>query len=175
MPGGGAAATMLSTAAKLIKRTGLHSRSDQPQGMIMASLPLIPTDNRMTSPGLRIGEVAQSSGLPVITIRFYCDQGLISPANRSQGAYRLFDQTIYSELSLIRSLRAMDVSLSELRQILEVRRSGVCNCAALKATFQSKLDGIEQRMRELYQMRLELAEFLEEWQDCGGVKPAPGA
>jgi hypothetical protein len=39
MPGGGAAATMLSTAAKLIKRTGLHSRSDQPQGMIMASMP----------------------------------------------------------------------------------------------------------------------------------------
>jgi DNA-binding transcriptional MerR regulator len=113
----------------------------------------------MTSPGLRIGEVAQSSGLPVKTIRFYCDQGLISPANRSQGGYRLFDQTIYSELSLIRSLRAMDVSLSELRQILEVRRSGVCNCAALKATFQSKLDGIEQRMMELYQMRLELAEF----------------
>jgi hypothetical protein len=35
-----------------------------------------------------------------------------------------------------------------------------------------QLAGIEQRMEELYQMRLELAELLEEWQDCGGAKPA---
>ena len=101
----------------------------------MASIPPIATDNRMDSPGLRIGQVAESSGLPVKTIRFYCDQGLISPTNRSQGGYRLFDHSIYTELSLIRSLRAIDVPLSELR-------------------------------------RLELAELLEQWQDCGGAKPS---
>ncbi len=140
--------------------------------MIMASIPPISTDNRMGSPGLRIGQVAQSSGLPVKTIRFYCDQGLISPTTRSQGGYRLFDHSIYNELSLIRSLRAIDVPLSELRRILEVRRSGICNCATLKTTLQSKLSGIEQRMKELYQLRLELAELLEQWQDCGGAKPA---
>jgi len=31
---------------------------------------------------------------------------------------------------------------------------------------------IEDRIKELYLMRLELAEHLEEWQDCGGAKPA---
>ena len=138
----------------------------------MASIPPISKHNRMGSPGLRIGQVAQSSGLPVKTINFYCDQGLISPTTRSQGGYRLFDHSIYNELSLIRSLRAMDVPLSELRRILEVRRSGICNCAALKTTLQSKLSGIEQRMKELYQLPLELAELLEQWQDCGGAKPA---
>lgn len=138
----------------------------------MASVPPMATDNRIGSPGLKIGQVAESSGLSVKTIRFYCDQGLINPANRSQGGYRLFDYSIYTELSLIRTLRAIDVPLSELRRILEVRRSGVCNCGALKTTLQSQLAGIEQRMEELYQMRLELAELLEEWQDCGGSKPA---
>ena len=138
----------------------------------MASIPPIQTDSNMGSPGLRIGQVSQSSGLPVKTIRFYCDQGLINPSNRSQGGYRLFDPSIYTELSLIRSLRAIDVPLSELRRILEVRRSGICNCATLKNTLQSKLMGIEQRINELYKMRLELAELLEEWQDCGGAKPA---
>jgi DNA-binding transcriptional MerR regulator len=41
----------------------------------------------MGSAGLRIGQVAQPSGLAVQTICFYYDQGLISPANRSQGGY----------------------------------------------------------------------------------------
>ena len=119
---------------------------------------------------MKIGQIAQSLGLPVKTIRFYCDQGLISPTNRSQGGYRLFDHSIYTELSLIRSLRALDVPLPELRRILEVRRSGVCNCAMLKNTIQSKLTTIEQRIKELYQARLELADLLEQWEDCGGAK-----
>jgi hypothetical protein len=59
-----------------------------------------------------------------------------------------------------------------LRRILEVRRSGVCDCAAFKTTLQSKLAGIEQRMRELDQMRLELAKLLEQWQNCCGAQPA---
>ena len=73
----------------------------------------------------------------------------------------MFDHNIYTELSLIRSLRALDVSFCELRSILDVRRSGICNCSALKTSIQSKLAGIEQRIRELDQMRLELAELLE--------------
>jgi len=138
----------------------------------MASIPSLATGNSVGSAGLRIGQVAESSGVSVKTIRFYCDQGLISPTKRSQGGYRLFDHSIYTELSLIRSLRAIDVPLSELRRILEVRRSGICNCAFLKDTLRSKLMAIEDRIKELYLMRLELAEHLEEWQDCGGAKPA---
>jgi hypothetical protein len=56
--------------------------------MVMASVPPISTDNRVSSPGLRIGQVAESSGLPVKTIRFSCAQELISSAKRSQGNYR---------------------------------------------------------------------------------------
>ena len=32
---------------------------------------------------LKIGAVAQRSGVPVKTIRFYCDEGLLQPASRS--------------------------------------------------------------------------------------------
>jgi DNA-binding transcriptional MerR regulator len=141
----------------------------------VAAIAPVPTDNSIAPPALRIGQVAQSSGLPVKTIRFYCDQGLISPRGRSQGGYRLFDHSIYTDLALIRSLRALDVPLCELRSILDVRRSGVCNCSVLKTSIQSKLAGIEQRIKELDQMRLELAELLKQWQDCGGAKPAERA
>ncbi len=60
---------------------------------------------------LRIGEVARRTGLPVKTIRFYCDAGLLQPKARSEGGYRLFDQENLAELAIIRALRAMDVSI----------------------------------------------------------------
>ncbi|MFM9103492.1 MAG: MerR family transcriptional regulator, partial [Cyanobium sp.] len=85
----------------------------------------------MDAPALRIGQVAQATGLSVKTVRFYCDQGLIGTVARSPGGYRLFNPAVVGELGLIRALRAMDVPVPEIRRILDVRRSGHCNCGAL--------------------------------------------
>ncbi len=106
------------------------------------------------------------------TIRFYCDQCLISPSNRTQAGYRLLGHSSYRELSSIRSPSAINIPLSELRSGLEVRRSGACNFVVLKTAIQSNPAGIWHRVKGLYQMRLELAKLMEQWQDCGGAKPA---
>jgi MerR family copper efflux transcriptional regulator len=123
------------------------------------------------APSLRIGEVARRSGLPVKTIRFYCDEGLLQPKARSTGGYRLFDEENLAELTIIRALRAMDVSIPELTRILAVRREGVCNCTVLKDTIAAKMDSINQRIAELAAMKDELARILGSWKDCGGLKP----
>lgn len=125
----------------------------------------------MEAPALRIGQVAQASGLPVKTVRFYSDEGLIHAVGRSQGGYRLFDPVVVSELSLIRAMRAMDVPLPELKRILEVRREGHCNCSALKSSIQTRIQSIDQRLTELMVMKAELDQLLGSWQECGGMKP----
>jgi len=122
------------------------------------------------APSLRIGEVARRTGLPVKTIRYYCDEGLLQPKARSAGGYRLFDEENLADLALIRALRAMDVSIPELTRILEVRREGVCNCAVLKDSIAAKVVSIDERIHELAAMKHELARLLESWQDCGGLK-----
>ena len=123
------------------------------------------------TPSLRIGEVARRTGLPVKTIRYYCDEGLLQPRARSESGYRLFDEENLAELTIIRSLRAIDVSIPELARILEVRRSGVCNCSLLKGSIADKMSSIDQRISELRTMKDELARLLGSWQDCGGLKP----
>jgi hypothetical protein len=122
------------------------------------------------APSLRIGEVARRTGLSVKTIRFYCDEGLLQPKDRSAGGYRLFDEENLAELAIIRALRAMDVSIPELVRILEVRRSGVCNCSLLKGSIVDKMASMDQRISELRIMKDELARLLDSWQDCGGSK-----
>ena len=123
------------------------------------------------TPSLRIGEVARRTGLPVKTIRYYCDEGLLQPRARSESGYRLFDEENLAELTIIRSLRAIDVSIPELAKILEVRRAGVCNCSVLKDSIAAKMESINLRIDELAAMKEELARLLGSWQDCGGLKP----
>lgn len=86
----------------------------------------------------KIGAVAARSGVSVKTIRFYCDQGLLQPSGRSEGRYRLFDASVYGELALIRTLRALDIPLATIAAVLEARRSGVCTCDNCRPRFAAK-------------------------------------
>jgi DNA-binding transcriptional MerR regulator len=119
---------------------------------------------------LKIGEVARRSGLSVKTIRFYCDEGLVRPISRSEGGYRLFDEAVFAELALIRTLKAMDLSLQEVTQILESRRSGICSCASLKHTIRAKAGEVGEKIEALRHLQQELNALLISWEDCGRRK-----
>jgi DNA-binding transcriptional MerR regulator len=120
---------------------------------------------------LKIGDVAARSGLTVKTIRFYCDEGLIHPASRSDGGFRLFSSDVFEELTFIRTLRALEIPLPDILKILESRRSGICTCTSLQSTIRSKAGEIEQKISALRAMHIELMDLLKDWQDCGGQKP----
>jgi DNA-binding transcriptional MerR regulator len=120
----------------------------------------------------KIGAVARHSGVPVKTIRFYCDQGVLLPSARSGGGYRLFEDTVYGELALIRMLRALEIPLVTISEVLKARRSGICHCDELRATIGSKAGEIEQRISDLQQLHGELTRMLERWQACGGRRLA---
>lgn len=119
---------------------------------------------------LKIGDVAARSGLTVKTIRFYCDEGLIHPARRSDGGFRLFSPDVFEELTFIRTLRALEIPLPDVMKILESRRSGICTCTSLQSTIRSKAGEIEQKISALRAMHIELMDLLNDWQDCGSQK-----
>lgn len=69
---------------------------------------------------LRIQEVAAATGLTTRTIRYYEEMGLLQPAARSDGAYRLYDTSDLERLTFIRELRdTAGFSLAEIRMLLE--------------------------------------------------------
>ena len=105
------------------------------------------------------------------TIRFYCDQELIAPSARTAKGYRLFDQQTIHELQLIKALKNLEMPLSQIRKVLEARRSGLCNCSNLKNILGLKVEAIDQKIVELKHMQAELSRLLDGWQDCGGTKP----
>lgn len=68
---------------------------------------------------LRIGEVARLSGLHPKAIRYYEHCGLIK-SGRSPSRYRLFQEADLTRLKLIKQLRRLGFSLSEINQLLSL-------------------------------------------------------
>lgn len=78
------------------------------------------TPSGVASHFLRIQEVASELGLTTRSIRYYEELGLLSPAARSDGSYRLYDASDVERLRFIKGLRDdAGFSLAEISQLLE--------------------------------------------------------
>ncbi|GGL93844.1 MerR family transcriptional regulator [Streptomyces fumigatiscleroticus] len=66
-----------------------------------------------------IGELAERAGVTVKTVRFYSDRGLLPQASRTAGGHRRYGPEALGRIRLIRSLRALDLPLPEVRRVLD--------------------------------------------------------
>jgi MerR family transcriptional regulator, repressor of the yfmOP operon len=90
----------------------------------------------------RIQEVAAETGLTPRSIRYYEELGLLAPAARSEGAYRLYDAEDLDRLRFIRGLRDdAGFSLAEIRQLLEDEQAR----ARIRERFRATHDRAERR------------------------------
>lgn len=91
---------------------------------------------------LRIQEVASELGLTTRSIRYYEEIGLLSPAARSDGAYRLYDASDVERLRFIKGLRDdAGFSLGEIGQLLEDEAARV----RTREAYQHTVDPVERR------------------------------
>jgi DNA-binding transcriptional MerR regulator len=70
-----------------------------------------------------IGELARRTGLTTRTIRFYSDEGLLPPADRTYAGYRLYDAASLARLELLRTLRELGLGLTDAGAALAGRSS----------------------------------------------------
>jgi DNA-binding transcriptional MerR regulator len=68
---------------------------------------------------LSIGDVARLTGLPVKTIRYYSDIGLVPAASRTDAGYRRYDEAGLARLELIHALRDLGLDLASIRRVTE--------------------------------------------------------
>jgi DNA-binding transcriptional MerR regulator len=94
------------------------------------------------APLLRIQEVAAEVGLTPRSIRYYEELGLLRPAARSAGAYRLYDASDIERLRFIRGLRDdAGFSLAEIGRLLEDEEARIRN----RERFEAATDPAERR------------------------------
>lgn len=67
---------------------------------------------------LTIGELSRRTGVPVKTLRFYSDEGLLPPAERSRSGYRLYAEEHVLRIDLIRTLREAGIGITAISGVL---------------------------------------------------------
>ncbi|WP_121701609.1 MerR family transcriptional regulator [Streptomyces sp. E5N298] len=72
-----------------------------------------------TTPPHSIGELSARTGVPVRTIRFYSDTGLLPPTDRTPAGYRRYDDAALDRLRLVCVLRELGVGLTTVRHVLD--------------------------------------------------------
>lgn len=94
---------------------------------------------------LRIGDVAERTGLTQRTIRYYEELGLLSPTTRTHGDYRVFCEDDVDRLKKIRELRdVLGFSLAEIGKVLEAHQT----LQRLKASYNGA-DHLSERLKRL--------------------------
>jgi DNA-binding transcriptional MerR regulator len=97
---------------------------------------------------LGIGDLAALTGVPVRTIRFYCDEGLLDSC-RSAGGHRRFASSAVDRLGLVRRLRRLGLGLPAIGAVLREERSIAEAVAEERAALDVELAALAWRRASL--------------------------
>ncbi len=102
----------------------------------------------MTSPQT-IGQLAQSAGVHVQTIRYYEKRKLLAPQGRRPSGYRLYDEGARARLRFIKHAQGLGFTLREIGELLSLRAKPGTRCGDIQRNTQAKLRDIEAKIKDL--------------------------
>ncbi|GGS47759.1 MerR family transcriptional regulator [Streptomyces badius] len=139
----------------------------------------------MTS--LRISQLAERSGVPATTLRFYKSAGLLS-AGRTPAGYRMYGEDAIDRLAFIGAAKRLGLALEEIGRLVGVWEAGACRevKAGLRPRISARLAEAEARAAELAAFTASLRGALTRLDalpdragrcdpECGFPAPGPGA
>ena len=111
------------------------------------------------SPFYLIGKAATLSGVSSANIRFYEKQGLLQAGKRSPNTYRSYSDSDIHQLRFIRLCRTMDMSLEEVRTLLNLDLRSKSDCATANATLAAHIKHVQERLAELRLLQRDLKDL----------------
>jgi Cd(II)/Pb(II)-responsive transcriptional regulator len=105
---------------------------------------------------MKIGELALATQTPAETIRYYEREGLLPRAARADNNYRTYGPEHQQRLAFIRHCRGLDMSLDEIRALLDVWDDPRKNCDAVNELLDAHLGHVVKRIRELRALKRQL-------------------
>lgn len=108
---------------------------------------------------MRIGEVADTTGTPVDTIRYYERLGLLPAPARTGSNYRAYSAAQVERLLFIRRCRNLDMPLAEVRSLLVFCDQPQRHCQDVNVVLDDHIGRVERRIEELTRLARELKQL----------------
>jgi len=109
---------------------------------------------------MNIQKAARQAGLPVKTVRYYDDIGLVTPGRKSNG-YRDYAGREVRKLRFLARARSLGFSLDECRQLLSLYEDKDRASRDVKALARERISQIGRKIKELEALRSSLAHLVE--------------
>ena len=112
---------------------------------------------------MKIGQLAQVSGVSTDTIRYYERIGLLPRASRTPSGYREYPSGARNRVRIIRNAVQLGFPLQEIAKVLRVRDSGGAPCRQVRDYARILVAEIERRLDELKSERKAMLAMLAQW------------
>ncbi|MFB6273603.1 MAG: Zn(2+)-responsive transcriptional regulator [Salinibacter sp.] len=99
------------------------------------------------------GEIAEKAGVNPETLRYYERKELIPKPRRSDGGFRLYDDSYVKRLRFIQRAKDLGFTLAEIKDLLDLRVGEEATCRDVKAQAEDKLDEVETKIQDLKRIR----------------------
>ncbi|TLP97381.1 heavy metal-responsive transcriptional regulator [Nesterenkonia salmonea] len=111
---------------------------------------------------MRIGELAEKAGTTAKALRFYEEQGLLPPADRTPSGYRDYAPEAVARIDFVHRGQAAGLTLAQIRQIVDIRDSGTAPCEHVRDLLDTRLAEIAQQIAQLTALRDTIADLRED-------------
>src|SRR4051812_49065308 len=102
--------------------------------------------------------MARLSNSTLPTVRFYEEENILRPARRTEGGHRLFRRAELDRLLFVTDLRTAGLSLDEIKEILELKKSSASGAQAAKTAtriFGARIQELQEKVAVLSRLREE--------------------
>jgi Cd(II)/Pb(II)-responsive transcriptional regulator len=106
---------------------------------------------------MRIGQLGSATGVDVETIRYYEKAGLLAPPARRDNGYRAYGAPHLERLTFIRHCRALDMSLAEIKRLLDFLDQPSAECGDVDRLIEEQLIRVRTRIDSLCALERQLA------------------
>lgn len=127
---------------------------------------------------MKIGELSRSTGLPIITLRYYENEGLIE-SRRTPSNYRVFTPEMVQRVRQIQRFRALNLTIEEMKRLLEWSQQPRERCLETCHLIERHLREVTERKEMLIELEAELQRLLDscpnaEGSDCAILREFSG-
>lgn len=105
---------------------------------------------------LFIGKIAKQAGVPVKTIRYYEEVGLLPQTGRNSAGYRTYALPVIDRLVFIKKAQSLNLSLDDIKSILDLADRGGCPCGHVQDTLKQTLQKLRQKIADLQEIEKKL-------------------
>ncbi len=108
-----------------------------------------------------IGEVARRAGIPVKTLRYYEQIGVLTSPERTPSGYREYDGEVIDRLAFIRASQSVGFTLGEIREVLAFRDRGEVPCGHVLELLRQHREESARRIAALELVRQSLDDLVD--------------